>query len=151
MGIGLLLVGLFGMVSSAVVFWRSYRIEQHGARAEAQLLKKTQLRSDDGDSDYLAKYTFALPDGTRITTERGLNKSTWLLLPESTAFEVRYAVDDPAQNFPAGDGVVSNMSTIIFAMIFLLVGSFGSLPIAAYIRAGRDPTLPPGDPPTWFV
>jgi Protein of unknown function (DUF3592) len=151
LGVGLILVGLFGVVSSGVVFWRSYRIEQHGGRAEAQVLRKWKLRADDGDSDYLARYSFALPDGRRITTERGLNKSTWLLLPESTTFQVRYSVNDPEQNFPAGDGVMSNMSTIIFAMIFLVVASLGSLPISAYIRAGRDPDLPPGEPPTLFV
>lgn len=110
-------------VSMLVLTWGSYRrdtrILSEGRQAEATVLKKERIAADD-DTDYVLRYAFTPPDGTRREHQRHISRDLWKRLRPGDRIQVLYDASDPRRSFPEGHGVMSLGLALFFS--FVLVG-----------------------------
>lgn len=136
-GILFLLGGIGGMVGAWGAYITDINIERHGQRVETHLLKKVFMDVVDGSSDYILEYNFMPEGGTIIEARCKVSKELWNSLHEGQLIEVRYALNNPKRNFPAGAGVRSLGVTVFVSVLSLLFGLFGSALVWSYARSSQ--------------
>jgi hypothetical protein len=100
----LLLLGLFCLAGGWIVYVRDSSLEARGGRAQAVVGRKEARTTSFGTSDLSVEYSFPLQDGRRITAMRALKKERWDRLKVGDVLDVRYDPENPATNFPSGEG-----------------------------------------------
>lgn len=128
-------------VSMLVLTWGSYqrdtRIVREGRHAEGTVLKKELLAAAD-DTDYVLRYAFTPPDGTRREHQRHISRDLWKRLRPGDRIQVLHDPSDPRHSFPEGHGVMSLGLALFFS--FVLVGLVLIGAVALLARAGTAPT-----------
>lgn len=133
-----LLVGFGGVVGSWGAYILDTNIEQHGSRAQAQLIDKVFLDVADGASEYVLEYRFETSSGQVVTAARSVSKDLWSIMLEGELLEVRYSESNPNRNFPAGEGVTSVRLTIFVSFIACLFAVFGGALVWGFVH--RNPS-----------
>lgn len=137
MGALFLLVGLGGVVGAWGAYLTDKEIERSGPRAPAYLVKKVFLEVADGDSDYILEYRFQPEAGPVVGASRSVSKKLWDASREGQLLEVRYSLENPHRNFPAGEGVTSLGVTVFVSVVTALLAAFGGALVWAHVRRAR--------------
>ncbi|MBK6844709.1 MAG: DUF3592 domain-containing protein [Gemmatimonadetes bacterium] len=108
----LALVGSVGAVGSWGAYLTDSRLERSGPRAVGLVTDSHVSRAADGETDYIVEYTFALPSGREVASQRGVSQRLWSQLRRGERVTVVYSAKQPGRNFPLGAGVTSLGLTI---------------------------------------
>ena len=82
-------------------------------------------RAADGETDYIVKYTFALPSGREVSAQRGVSQRLWSQLRRGERVTVVYSAEHPGRNFLLGAGVTSLGLTIFGSLLSAAVAALG--------------------------
>lgn len=104
---GLLLVfGLWIIVDTCGAYWLETRTQNEGRRAQGHVTKKDEIIYMN-DVGYGLRYWFVLPNGGRVEGYRDVSHELWSSLQEGDGLVVVYSAENPARNFPDGEGKTS--------------------------------------------
>lgn len=121
----LALVGSVGAVGSWGAYLTDSRLERSGPRAVGLVTDAQVSRAADGETDYIVKYTFALPSGREVLAQRGVSQRLWSQLRRGERVTVVYSAEHPGRNFPLGAGVTSLGLTIFGSLLSAAVAALG--------------------------
>lgn len=128
LGVASIFGGVFlaGGLLLAVGGWgawsRDSRLLTEGQRTQAVVVALDRIRDVEGDSSYLVRYRFTLPDERVVENQRHLRARDWRLLRVGGPVEVVYDPAHPKQGFPMQGGGVRSVGAV-----WLLLGVGGAL------------------------
>ncbi len=130
-------VGTIGVVGSWGAYLTDSKLEASGPRAEGRVSEKRFVFSAEGDSDYVVEYSFPLPSGELVRSQRSVPKGLWSDLQKGQPLVVVYSGANPKRNFPLGAGVTSLGTTVFVSVVSALLALFGFAFLYGLLRARR--------------
>jgi hypothetical protein len=130
------LVGSVMIVGSWKVYDRDMWIAHYGSHAVGHVIDKTIVHSaapDSGGDDFMLKYWFNLPNGSRFEVDSIVTKNYWINTATGNTIEIDFDPNHPSNNFPKGEG----MTSVGLALFISVLGFLFAISGIALLIGGR--------------
>ena len=91
LGVIFVLIGLFMIISTWVVYGIDTKIVNDNFKAKAIVIEKYFVASSDGDSDFMLKYHFIAINNRSFWTNRCVSEEIYNQISENDTIEIYYA------------------------------------------------------------